>query len=96
MFFLNVFQDINHDFAQLIQYAARVCDDVISTISSFQLFEYDTPNRIDNHTFTSQDLRRTTSSASIPVPDIENQWCIVQNIDWSYDDSLRVDNSFSI
>jgi hypothetical protein len=49
------------------------------------------------HTNNENDnIRRTTSSNTIPIPDIENQWCVVQDFDWTYDDNLRVDNSFSI
>lgn len=103
MFFLNVFQDINHDFAQILQYAARVYDDVVTTISSLQLFEFET----QIHPM----LRRTTSSiVNTPdsfdtvsivnsvnsVADVENQWCVLQDTDWSYDDNLRFESSVSI
>jgi hypothetical protein len=92
---LNVFQDINHDFAQIIQYAARIYDDMVSTISSLQMFEYD----LFEYTPRSIHMRRTTSS-DIKQPDeqtdIESQWCILQDVDWTYNDSLRVDNSTSI
>lgn len=95
MFLFNVFHDINHDVAQIIQYAARIYDDMVSKISSLQIVDYDlfecTPRDID--------MRRTTSTEANRLDeqkDIESQWCVLQNVDWTYDDSWRVDNSSSI
>ena len=93
MFFSSIFQDINHDIAELLQYAARIYDDVFSTISSLHILEFTSLTHTNNE---NDNIRRTTSSNSTPIQDIENQWCVVQDFDWTYDDNLRVDNSFSI
>jgi hypothetical protein len=94
---LNIFQDISYDVAHIIQYAARVYDDMVSTISAMQFFECELfefeykPNSIHMRRTTSSDIKQPDEQK-----DIESQWCIVQDVDWTYDDSLRVDNSASI
>lgn len=79
--FFTLLQDINHDFAYVLQYTARLYDEVVTTIASFL-----EP--------TGNNMSRRTSTASQYQHDIENQWCIVQDTD--YDDNFSVDSSVSI
>ena len=93
MLFYNILQDINHDFASILQAAARWCDDFVEAISSVQIFEYE---GIRNNKMYYAPTTVLTPIYNHNNINIEESWYIVNDVDWSYDDSRRLDSSVSI
>jgi len=81
MFFKNVLQDIDHDFAIILQIAARWCGSIFETVSACQVFEYEGKMK--------KNIVQTNEDTIEP-------WYIVNEVDWSYDDSRRFESFNSI
>ncbi len=112
MFWSNLLQDLNYDFAHVIRCAVKMYEEIVDTFSSFNVFEYKGQPRtsrtipILSHAI-SPSITPTESKIDMVDVDLrveqsvdndvdEDQWCVIHSIDWNYEDNLSFDSSPSI